>query len=83
MKILFLHPNFPAQFKECCKELSENQENEVKFLCQTHYGRVLKGVGKLVIKGKGSHDYINNNFKSEIDRTNQRSVAYHKAFQQF
>ena len=82
MKILFLHPNFPAQFKESCKELGELNNADVKFLCQTHYGREVKGVKKLVIKGRGSHEYINENYKKEIDKTNQRLDAYANALDQ-
>ena len=50
MKILFLHPNFPGQFKHICRKLV-NKTNEVVFLCQTHYGREIEGVHKLILKG--------------------------------
>ena len=48
-KILFVHPNFPAQFKNIAELLASNGY-DVKFLCQTHYGRKIKGVSRLSIK---------------------------------
>ena len=48
-KILFLHPNFPAQFKHLSRDIAK-QGHQVKFLCQTHFGRTVEGVEKLVLK---------------------------------
>ena len=48
--ILFLHPNFPGQFKYLAK-IAVKKGYHVKFLCQTHYGREIKGVEKICMKG--------------------------------
>lgn len=48
-KILFLHPNFPAQFKVHAK-LFADSGHDVRFLCQTHYNRKIKKVKLIVIK---------------------------------
>jgi len=49
--ILFLHTNFPAQFKIISK-LFARDGHKVKFLCMTHYGRVVKGVERICIKSQ-------------------------------
>ena len=54
--ILFLHPNFPAQFRAPCVSLAKEGTHDIRFLCQTHYGREISGVQKLVLKGNGSHE---------------------------
>ena len=58
MKILFLHPNFPGQFKHLCTA-SSKKGYQVKFLCQTHFGREIKGVERLKLKGANSHEELN------------------------
>ena len=80
MKILFLHPNFPAQFREPCTSLAKETKHDVLFLCQTHYGRVIPGVKKLVLKGRGSHDRTLESSKNENDRNLYRASAYREAF---
>ena len=50
-KILFLHRNFPAQFKNWAGKFSEIGY-DVKFICQTHFNRQLKGVERIKIKTK-------------------------------
>ena len=52
-KILLLHPNFPGQFKHVADYLAR-EGNEIKFLCETHYGREIKGVERIAIKKNGS-----------------------------
>ena len=78
--ILFLHPNFPAQFRNPCITLAANNENDIRFLCQTHYGRNLKGVQKLVLKGRGSHERTLQASKVEHTRSLYRAQAYRDAF---
>ena len=51
MRILFLHPNFPGQLIRPALVASQ-LGHEVKFLCHTHYGRNLKGVQRITLKGK-------------------------------
>ena len=79
-KILFLHPNFPAQFKAPCISLAEQNKHDIIFLCQTHYGRNIPGVQKLVIKGRGSHDQTILSSKTEYERTIYRAAVYRDAF---
>lgn len=52
-KILFLHPNFPAQFKHIATGFAK-EGHEVLFLCKTHYGRTIKGVKRICIKSSNS-----------------------------
>lgn len=82
MNILFLHPNFPGQFRDSCEEIARHKCHDVRFLCQTHYGREIKGIKKLVIKGGGSHQFINSNSKNELEVMSRRAYAYSKAFVQ-
>ena len=56
-RILFLHPNFPAQFKHLAKAAADSG-HDVRFLCQTHYGRTLPGVSRLTLKGRCSHQHL-------------------------
>lgn len=79
MNILFLHPNFPAQFKSPCIELAQ-KNHHIKFICQTHYGRTLDGIEKLVLKGAGSHEKTMTSNKSEHDRIYFRANAYRESF---
>ena len=58
MNILFLHPNFPAQFYNVAQQSASNNHS-VKFLCQTHYGRTLKGVERVTLKNKAGHEELN------------------------
>ena len=50
-------------------------------MCQTHYGREVRRK-KTCHQGRGSHEYINENYKKEIDKTNQRLDAYANALDQ-
>ncbi len=79
MNILFLHPNFPAQFKSPCLELAK-YKHHIKFICQTHYGRSIRGVEKLVLKGRGSHENTLLSSKNEHNRTLFRGKIYRESF---
>lgn len=79
MNILFLHPNFPAQFKSPCIELAK-EKHHIKFICQTHNGRELQGIEKLVLKGSGSHEKTFSSGKSEHDRIEHRASSYRESF---
>ncbi len=54
--------------------------HEIFFLCQTHYGRHIPGVEKIVLKGRGSHDKTLESSKNEHERILYRSAAYSEAF---
>ena len=78
-KILLLHPNFPAQFKNIAKDFS-NQGNEVKFLCQTHFNRSIKGVERLCLKGSlGEAEHKNYSLE---EKTIKIANQYKSAFEQ-
>ena len=50
-RILFLHPNFPAQFKTLAAALGGENNIDAKFLCMTNFGNKIRGVKELIIKG--------------------------------
>ena len=79
-KILFLHPNFPAQFRAPCESLAKGGIHDIRFLCQTHYGREINGIQKLVLKGNGSHEKTLAASKNELERMQYRSKVYRQAF---
>ena len=81
MNILFIHPNFPAQFLAPCISLAGEGKHDIIFLCQTHYGRNIPGVRKLVLKGRGSHERTLGFSKAEHDRSLYRAGAYREAFE--
>ena len=68
MKILFLHPNFPAQFKHIATSFGESG-HDVQFLCQTHYGRTLPKVTRITLKNKAGHEYLESNSTSLVERS--------------
>ena len=81
MKVLFLHPNFPGQFKNIVKAASE-AKHDVVFLCQTHYGREIKGIKKLTLKGKLGNLHLDQLKASGVKRNHLLSNQYRKAFEQ-
>ena len=78
MKILFLHPNFPGQFKYIARAASKH--HDTKFLCQTHYGRVIKGVERLTLKGKLSNEHLDELKIRGLQRNQELAKQYRKAF---
>jgi len=58
MRVLFLHPNFPGQFRHPAAHLAQ-AGHEVRFLCQTHYGRTLPGVDRICLKGPLGDEALN------------------------
>lgn len=79
MKILFLHPNFPAQFKQPCTELAG--QHEVVFICETHYGRKINNVRKIIIKTREGSDSSPLKLE-ELTKMQRRSDSYRYAFTQ-
>ena len=78
LKILFLHPNFPGQFKHLCKELA--YQHNVKFLCQTHYNRTVQGVERVCLKNNLGHKYLENLNLPQFERSNYLASQYRKSF---
>ena len=79
LKILFLHPNFPAQFKHLALSVA-SEGHEVKFLCQTHFGRKIDGVEKLVLKKKASKEYLDAKKLNLFERSQELAEQYRMAF---
>ena len=75
MRVLFLHPNFPAQFKHISKHLASTS-NDVYFLCQTNYGKKVEGVKILKLKGKAGHEELNSKNLNLVERTKFLSEQY-------
>ena len=78
MKILFLHPNFPGQFKYIARAASKH--HDTKFLCQTHYGRVINGVERLTLKGKLGNEHLDELKIWGLQRNQELAKQYRKAF---
>ena len=80
MKILFLHTNFPGQFKHICKYFAEIG-HDVRFICITHYGRSIRKVQKFKIRE------IQDVNKTSDDRTFKEKTStaeqYRQAFIEF
>ena len=49
MKILFIHPNFPGQYKFLARELAKDPDNQVVFLCNPK-PLAMDGVRKIEIR---------------------------------
>ena len=79
MKLLFLHPNFPAQFKYVA-ERAAAENHDVKFLCQTHYGREVKGVDRLKLKEKAGHKELIRLNQPILQRTETLANQYRQGF---
>lgn len=75
MNLLFLHPNFPGQFKHLVKA-SANLNNETKFLCQTHYGRYISGVERLTLKKDSSHEALESQKPTILERSQILATQY-------
>ncbi|MCB4411501.1 glycosyltransferase [Synechococcus sp. MU1611] len=75
MNVLFLHPNFPGQFKNIAQHLA-HAGHRVKFICQTHYNRQIPGVERICLKGFAGHDELINKTKDENSRSNMRASQY-------
>ena len=75
MEILFLHPNFPAQFKHLANAFSQSG-HKTRFLCQTHYGRRIKGVERITLKNEAGHEALTSANLSIFDKTPKLSTQY-------
>lgn len=79
MRILFAHPNFPAQFKHVAKAAAANG-HEVYFLCQTHFGRSIPGVARLKLKGKLSGEALRKKNLNIFERTKFLGEQYREGY---
>ena len=79
MKILFLHPNFPGQFKNIAAAAAKSG-HDVYFLCQTHYGRELKSVKRLTLKGDLGNIHLDKMKISALKRNQLLAKQYRNGF---
>jgi glycosyltransferase involved in cell wall biosynthesis len=56
MKILFIHPNFPGQFKHLALHLAKDKKNEVVFACTYSNNVEIPGVKKIFSKPKRGYN---------------------------
>ena len=75
MEILFLHPNFPAQFKHLSKAFADNG-HKTRFLCQTHYGRSIDGVERIKLENEAGHEELIKSGLSIFDKTQKLGKQY-------
>lgn len=75
MQILFLHPSFPAQFKEPARAAAK-QGHEIKFLCQTHLDKRIEGVERIRLKGGCSKEHLDNSKAKGFQRTQELAIQY-------
>ena len=80
-RVLFLHPNFPGQFRDQALDFAA-LGHDVRFLCQTHYGRSLKGVKRLCLKGELGHDALEAGSTNQLQRSQLQAEQYRRAMQQ-
>ncbi len=82
MKILFLHTNFPGQFKHICKHFAD-LKHDVRFLCNTDYGRFIKGVQKFKIKESPSANVNQKTISKKSGINTAVSDQFRVAFRNF
>ena len=80
MKVLILHPNFPGQFKHVAKFLAE-ADNDVRFICQTHYNREIKNICRICIKGRLGDQQLRKDAKTAIERSRKMAFQYEEAME--
>ena len=80
-KILFLHPNFPAQFKNIVKHFSE-QNHEIIFICQTNSCKPDKDIKLLVLTGKLGEETLNSLKLDTIQRSFKLANQYRSGFEE-
>ena len=75
VRILFLHPNFPAQFRHPAQHFAD-KGHDVVFMCQTHYGRHIPSVTRLCLKGKVGHQNLVDQNLGQRDRCQAMGKQY-------
>ena len=80
LNVLFLHPNFPAQFKHLARDIAQ-QGHQVKFLCQSHFGRTVDGVEKLVLKNSAGKEVVDKGNFTIFERSQKLADQYCMIFE--
>ncbi len=78
MNILFLHPNFPGQFRNLVKYFADG-DHDVRFICQTHYNRKIAKVVRYCIKGELGDEELKKVTRDSISRASKLASQYEKA----
>jgi len=74
MKILFLHQNFPGQYRHLVRHLANRPENEVYFITQAN-ANVMRGVAKIVYRPVLPAQSTCHPFSIDIDRAIRTGLA--------
>jgi glycosyltransferase involved in cell wall biosynthesis len=74
MKILFLHQNFPAQYRHLVRCLANRPENEVYFITQAN-ANAMQGVTKVVYKPVMPAQSTCHPFSIDVDRAIRTGLA--------
>jgi glycosyltransferase involved in cell wall biosynthesis len=81
VRVLFLHLNFPGQFRHLAASLAA-AGHDVAFLCHTHYGRSLPGVRRLCMKGPLGADALQKGNPNQLEKTRIVAEQYRQAMVQ-
>ena len=79
LKILLLHPNFPGQFRSRARRWADDG-HDVRFICQTHFGRQIAGVHRICLKGKAGHNHLESQGLGAVDRHLEMARQYRIGF---
>ncbi len=74
MKILFLHQNFPAQYRHLARRLANRPENDVYFITQAN-ANAMQGVTKIVYKPVLPAQSTCHPFSIDVDRAIRTGLA--------
>jgi glycosyltransferase involved in cell wall biosynthesis len=74
MKILFLHQNFPAQYRHLVRRLANRPENEIYFITQAN-ANAMRGVTKIVYKPVLPAQSTCHPFSIDVDRAIRTGLA--------
>jgi len=77
MRILFLHPNFPAQFRHVATILAQNPKNQVVFGTKTENNNTIPGVRKVMYApNRDAHPNTHHYLRSTEDAVLQGQAVY-------
>jgi glycosyltransferase involved in cell wall biosynthesis len=81
VRVLFLHLNFPGQFRHLASSLAA-AGHDVAFLCHTHYNRSLPGVRRLCMKGPLGAAALQKRKPNQLQKTQIVAEQYRQAMAQ-
>lgn len=80
MRILFVHPNFPAQFIRPAL-IAGRYGHDTRFMCQNHHGSKLPKVKILKLKGDCGEEALNNLKLTGLPRTLAMADQFYRGMQ--